>query len=527
MASDDIDRLASLMKKSTARLLVVLLFAMLTISGITFSLYLIYFGAHTTYTYAVALTFLVLSALSGFFNTFTAYSYYRSAFYDEYITRISSQVKPLKTFPTVAIAMPVFNEKTDMVEKNLLRLKEMNYPKDKFRIYLLDDSTKQETRKELSEFAKRNEIVYMHRTDRRGFKAGALNNMLKRSKEEFVAIFDYDEYVTNTNFLTDTLPYFQNLDISYLQTEKRYFKGTFFSDTVDLFDAFFFKFIQPSRALNNTAIFAGSCGIIRRSSIDAIGGFPEYIIEDTFFSYESDLHSFKSIYLPKVYAYGTPILTFTGLVKQQWRYNYGDTQFLLYFLRRSRDKGVRKQSLMSNIDYITHGFGLNYVSLLLILFTIVSIFVIFGAKSPSSVTITQLIQAQYITTTIEILGISSFLISIVAPVVLTKMHFKSLRKGFMVFMLNFSLSFVRTKAAIAASLGMYPSGGWSKGDNHSKGDSKTIRVLRRTFSETAFSSILFVLGAFAFVLNNVYGAVWLIWYAGLYLSTFIFFYKYG
>jgi cellulose synthase (UDP-forming) len=89
--------------------------------------------------------------------------------------------------------------------------------------------------------------------------------------------------------------------------------------------------VQPSRALNNTAIFAGSCGLIRRSALDKIGGFPEYIIEDTFFSFESDMHNYTSIYIPKVYAYGKPITTFTELVKQQWRYNYGDTQFMMYY----------------------------------------------------------------------------------------------------------------------------------------------------------------------------------------------------
>ena len=517
-----------LVRKSTIRLFVVVIFVFLTISGIGFSLYLIYFGAHSASMYAIAATFLVLSAVSGFFNVFTAYSYYRSAFYDEYLAKVTASTRPMSRYPTVAIAMPVYNEDVDSVERNMLRLKTVNYPKERLTFYLLDDSTNAATRRELRRFAKASGISYLHRSDRKGFKAGALNNMLSRSKEDFTAIFDYDEYLTNQDFLMDTLPYFGDKDLSYIQTEKRYFKGTFFSDTVDLFDAFFFKFIQPSRALNNTAIFAGSCGIIRHAALDRIGGFPEYIIEDTFFSYESDLHNFKSLYLPKVYAYGKPILTFTELVKQQWRYNYGDTQFLMYFFRRSisGNGNSKKQSLLSTIDYITHGFGLNYVSIMLILFTLVSVFVIFEAHVPSSITIQQLIQAQYIATTIEILGISTFVVSIIAPVVLTKMHFKSIRKGFMVFLLNFSLSFIRTRAAIAASLGTGPSFSWSRG-GAIQGSGKTMKTLRRAFSETAFSSVLFMLGALAFIINNIYGAAWLIWYAALYLSTFIFFYKYG
>ena len=96
-------------------------------------------------------------------------------------------------------------------------------------------------------FSRRKHITYIHRDDRKDYKAGALNNMLKHSKEKFIVLFDYDEYVVNLNFLTDLLPDFSDPKLSYIQTEKQYSKGNFFSDTVNLFDAFFFKFIQPSR----------------------------------------------------------------------------------------------------------------------------------------------------------------------------------------------------------------------------------------------------------------------------------------
>lgn len=513
-------------KKSTLRLFVVSLFVILTISGLVFSLYLIYYGAHDIYTYILAGLFITLSLVSGFFNIFIAYSYYRSSFYNEYLEGIKRYLKPLTEYPTVAIAMPVFNEDVNIVKRNMLKLSTMKYPKDRMRLYLLDDSTLPEMNDDLRSFAKSNGIVYLHRDERSGFKAGALNNMLKHSKEDYVALFDYDEYLTNQNFLLDLLPYFEDKKLSYIQTEKRYFKGTFFSDTVDLFDAFFFKFVQPSRALNNTAIFAGSCGIIKRSALDKIGGFPEYIIEDTFFSFESDMHNYTSIYLPKVYAYGKPITTFTELVKQQWRYNYGDTQFVMYYLKRMNSPSIKNRPLLSKIDYITHGLGMNYVSIILISFTMLSVLVIFAAVSPSQVTINQLLQAKYITTTMEILGISTFVVSIIAPMILTKIHFKSLRKGFMVFMLNFGLSFVRARAAIAAYRNAYPSSGWQK-DPKPTAAGMAMQTIRNSFSEISFSSVLLVLSVFALIVNNIYGAAWLVWYGLLYASTFILFYKYG
>lgn len=514
------------LKKSTLRLFVVSLFVMLTISGLIFSLYLVYFGAHTLYTYALAGFFIVLTTVSGFFNIFIAYSYYRSSFYNEYLEGIKRYLKPLTKYPTVAIVMPVYNEDSATVKRNMLRLMQMKYQSNKMKFYLLDDSTIKDINNDLRKFSDSNNIVYIHRDERKGFKAGALNNMLKLSKEEYVALFDYDEYLTNQNFLIDLLPYFEDKNLSYIQTEKRYFKGSFFSDTVDLFDAFFFKFVQPSRALNNTAIFAGSCGVIRRSALNKIGGFPEYIIEDTFFSFESDMHNYTSIYLPKVYAYGKPITTFTELVKQQWRYNYGDTQFMMYYWDRMNSPSVKNRPLLSKIDYITHGLGMNYVSIILILFTLLSIFVIFAAVPPSQVSVNQLLEAHYITTTMEILGIGTFVVSIIAPMVLTKLHFKSLRKGFMVFMLNFGLSFIRTRAAIAALTSSSPSSGWQKGDKQSPAG-MALRTIRNSFSEISFSSLLLLLSVFALIANNIYGAAWLLWYGLLYASTFVLFYKYG
>src|SRR5208282_2748143 len=116
------------LKKSTLRLFVVSLFVLLTLSGLIFSFYLVYYGAHDVYTYLLAGFFIVLSLVSGFFNIFIAYSYYRSSFYNEYLEGIKRYLKPVTKYPTVAIAMPVYNEDVGTVKRNMLRLKQMKYP---------------------------------------------------------------------------------------------------------------------------------------------------------------------------------------------------------------------------------------------------------------------------------------------------------------------------------------------------------------------------------------------------------------
>ncbi|MGC8628935.1 MAG: glycosyltransferase [Candidatus Micrarchaeia archaeon] len=511
-------------KELAFRLATVLLFLIMSSIGIVISAYLM-LTAVTPFLYAIALSFLILSIISGIFNISSAYSYYRSSFYPEHLQKLREKLKPLEEFPTVAIAVPVYNEDAEMVKRNLIRLKAMNYDKSKLAFYLLDDSTIPETTNQLRLFCEKEGIIYLHRDNRKGFKGGALNNMLKYSKEDFIAIFDSDEYLTDENFLMELLPYFENKKVAFVQTEKRYAKGTFFSSCVDLFDAFFFKFIQPSRALNNTAIFAGSCGLIRRSALDEIGGFPEFVIEDTFFSFESDAKGFKSVYIPKVYALGKPITTFTELARQQWRYNYGDTQFLLHFLKHWKENKRRTMSALSKIDYALHGLGLNYLSITLILFTVVSVLSVFASAPVAYIAAKQLLSFKYPSFNIELFGLNAFLLSILVPIAITKLYFNSVSKGIMIFALNFALAFVRLRAAIAALFNARPTAGWIKGGTLL---SKNImRSFKNAYLELVFSAGLFASSAFAFMSYNLSGGLWLLWYGLLYGSTFLFFYLYG
>ncbi len=517
-------------KRPFNRLIIVSLFTILTILGVIFSVYFI-LVANTLYMLLLAICFLVLSLISGFFNVTTAYTYYTSYFYGKFLKKLNKTLKPMTKKPSVAVVVPVYNEDPGMVASNLATLRKINYPKNKMRLYVLDDSTDMQMRAGIERASKRNNAMYIHRDNRKGFKAGALNNFLRYSKEEYIAVFDADEYITDPEFMNDLLPYFQDEKLSFIQTEKRYAKGTFFSDCVDLFDAFFFKFVQPARALHNTALFAGSCGIIRRSALDSVGGFPEYVIEDTFFSFESDIHNYKSLYIPNVYALGKPITKFTDLMRQQWRYNYGDTQFLTYFLHSLRRDNAKKNtfSAISKIDYLSHGMGLNYISVVLVLFTVVSLLTVFSNSPLLATSIRQTLYVssfQLSTISLELLGMTAFLLAVAIPILLTKIYFKSARKGLMIFVLNFALAFGRFKAAIAAIFNGNPSFGWAK----SKGSDISSRILpsiRNSSTEMAFSILLIFSSVVALMGSNLEGAVWLAWYGALYASTLFFFVKYG
>ncbi|MEM4097549.1 MAG: glycosyltransferase [Candidatus Micrarchaeaceae archaeon] len=508
-------------KKFSIRIITVILFLVLAIAGIGFSLYLLYI-AKTMYMYILAIAFTILAIVSSFFNIFASMTYYRSYFYNNHLKEFKLKLPKFTTYPAVAIVMAVYNEQADEVKKSMLKLKEMKYEKSKLHYYMLDDSTKPELASELKKFCVQNNIMYIHREVRKGFKAGAINNALKYIKEEFIALFDYDEYLINKNFLLDLIPYFADKKVAFVQTEKRYrYAKSLFAQSVSLFDAFFFKFIQQARALNNTAIFAGSCGIIRKSALIKCKGFPEYVIEDTFFSFLSDLAGYKSIYVPKIYAKGEPIQTFSALMKQQWRYNYGDTQFLNFFYKHRHSKRLTP---LSYIDYFTHGFGLNYISIVLLLFTLVSVLIVFSAIQFVPMSIQQVFEARYLGIDLEIFGVIAFVLSLIAPVIITKIYFNSIKKGIMIFFLNFALAVIRTKAAFAAIFKRNPSMMWSKSIKASR--SRLFYAVSNTKIELLSAFAFAILGYIAFSHKNISGALWLFWYAVLYMLATIFLYKY-
>jgi hypothetical protein len=238
----------------------------------------------------------------------------------------------------------------------------------------------------------------------------------------------------------------------------------------------------------------------------------------------SDMNDYKGLYIPRVYAYGKPMTTFSSIIRQQWRYNYGDTQFLMYFVGNKKMK--KKLSAQCTAEYISHGFGLNYLSIMLILFTITSILIVF-----TNLPFLHLNLLQIIATTkgglldLELFGMVAFTLSFFTPAILTKVYFNSFSKGFMIFILNFSLAVVRAKAAVAALLNMDPTAQWSRVVSRGRFDMRY--ALYKTRYEIAFAIALLAFSYFAIISGSVSGGLWLIFYAMLYLCATLMVYRYG
>ena len=168
---------------------------------------------------------LVLAGLS-------AYSFHRLGIIFLYLKHSRNKPVAKGTFeelPLVTVQLPVFNER-HVVKRLLKAVSKMDYPKDKLHIQFLDDSTDDTTEIARAECDRlRSEgfdVEFVHRTDRSGFKAGALENGMKTVKGDFIFILDAD-FVPNANVLMEMVPHFTDEKVGLIQTRWGHLNRTF------------------------------------------------------------------------------------------------------------------------------------------------------------------------------------------------------------------------------------------------------------------------------------------------------------
>src|SRR5512145_708035 len=158
-----------------------------------------------TETLILVLYFFVLSILA----IYGWHRYYLVYLYMKHKGNVPPALPPPQVLPKVTVQLPIFNEMY-VADRLIDAVCEIDYPRDLLEIQVLDDSTDETT--EIAELAVRRhaargfDITYLHRVDRHGYKAGALEAGLKKATGEFIAIFDAD-FVPPKEFLLRTLGY--------------------------------------------------------------------------------------------------------------------------------------------------------------------------------------------------------------------------------------------------------------------------------------------------------------------------------
>lgn len=246
-------------------------------------------------------------------------------------TKPSTQPSAL-THPVVTIQLPIFNERY-VVERLLESIIRLKYPKDKLEIQILDDSTDDTTGIILKKIeALRStglDLKLIHREQRHGFKAGALEDGLKLAKGEFIAIFDAD-FIPEEDFLSKTLPYFSDQKIGAVQTRWGHINKDYSLLTqlqAFALDAHFSVEQTARNSVGSFINFNGTCGIWRKSCIvDAGGWSSDTLTEDLDLSYRAQLKGWHFQYLEEISTPGELPVIMPAIKAQQYRWNKGGAE---------------------------------------------------------------------------------------------------------------------------------------------------------------------------------------------------------
>ncbi len=227
---------------------------------------------------------------------------------------------------TVDIFIPTFNEPVELVRRTLLAATHVKYP---HQTWLLDDGN----RPEMLQLAQSLGVNYLTRETNQDAKAGNLNNALRHSHAEFIAIFDAD-HAPQQNFLNRTLAYFRDPDVAFVQTPQDFYNLDSYQHrwnknghTAWTEQSLFFRVIQRGKDYWNAAFFCGSCAIIRHSALDRIGGIATgTVTEDLHTSIRIHKQGYKSVYHAEALAFGLAPASIVPFLRQRIRWGQGAMQ---------------------------------------------------------------------------------------------------------------------------------------------------------------------------------------------------------
>ena len=235
--------------------------------------------------------------------------------------------------PHVLLQLPTFNEGA-LVLRLGDAVAKLDWPQTRLHIQILDDSTDDSLRFSQSAATKLRDAgfdaVVLHRSDRKGYKAGALAEGLGHSTAEFVAILDAD-YLPAPDFLTLSMrPFLADAKLALVQARCDFLNG---SENIitgvqrRILDAHY-AIEQPARAWAGQVMpFNGTCGIWRRAAIDAAGGWSgDTIAEDMDVSYRVQMAGWRVLFLSSVAVPGELPRSFTGWRLQQFRWTKGSAE---------------------------------------------------------------------------------------------------------------------------------------------------------------------------------------------------------
>jgi len=291
--------------------------------------------------------------------------YYLVYLYMKHKDKVPVPPARFDTLPSVTVQLPIYNEMY-VVDRLIDAVCRLDYPRDRFEVQVLDDST--DETESIAELAVRRaalqglDIKYIHRTDRTGYKAGALEAGMKQASGEFITIFDAD-FIPSSDFLQKTIHHFTDPAVGMVQARWGHINQDYSLLTriqSILLDG---HFILEHGGRNRAGLFFnfnGTAGVWRRSAIEDAGGWQhDTLTEDLDLSYRAQLRGWKFQFLPDVISPAEVPVEMNAFKSQQHRWAKGSIQTCRKLLPRilySRQPlGVKAEAffhLTANFNYV-------------------------------------------------------------------------------------------------------------------------------------------------------------------------------
>lgn len=234
-------------------------------------------------------------------------------------------------WPTVDVFIPTYNEPLSVVRTTVLAALALDWPVDKLAVYVLDDGRREDFRK----FCEQAGAQYVTRPDNVHAKAGNINHALKQARGEFVAIFDSDHVPTRSYLQVNMGWMLQSSRMALVQSPHHFHSPDPFERNLKTFrripneDVLFYRLLLPGDDLWNAVFFCGSCGLLRRSALDDVGGIAtDTVTEDAHTALKLHRRGWESAYLAVPQASGLATENLAAHVGQRIRWGRGMVQIL-------------------------------------------------------------------------------------------------------------------------------------------------------------------------------------------------------
>jgi len=269
---------------------------------------------------------LVILAILGFHRYVMVYLYFRNR------DGRALPVPPPEHLPRVTVQLPIYNEMY-VVERLLDSVCRIRYPRELLEIQVLDDSTDETSalcRAAVDRYRGQGfDIQHLHRDDRTGFKAGALDAGLQSARGEFILIFDAD-FVAPPEFLEKTIGHFQDPKVGMVQVRWGHINRSYSLLTQVqsiLLDGHFILEHGGRNRSGRFFNFNGTAGIWRRTVITDAGGWQhDTLTEDLDLSYRAQMRGWRFVFMQDVVSPAEVPVEMNAFKSQQHRWAKGSVQ---------------------------------------------------------------------------------------------------------------------------------------------------------------------------------------------------------